>query len=61
MVEKDDIWETKNRFRNMISKTIKEYNMDCRTLEELEFLVLRRVKQHVMQEKPSPGSVDGPW
>ena len=60
-MEKDDIWETKNWFRNKISKTIKKYNMGCSTLEELEFLVLRRVKQLIIQEKPSSGRVDGPW
>lgn len=39
VVQKDDIWDTKNWFRNEVSRIISEHNMQVRTLEELEFVV----------------------
>ena len=61
MVQKADIWDTKNWFRNEVSRIIDENNMHCKTLEELEFVVLRKVKELISREKPRPGFVDGPW
>ena len=61
VVQKDDIWETKNWFRNEVSRIIKENNLKCETIKELEKIVLSKVKNLILYELPRAGFVDGPW
>ena len=61
MIQKEDVWETKNWFRNEISRIILENNLQCNSMEELELLVIQNVKQMIEEVLPKPGFVDGPW
>ena len=61
VVQKDDIWETKNWFRCEVSRIIKENNLKCKTIKELEKIVLSKVKNLILYELPRAGFVDGPW
>ena len=61
VVEKDDIWDTKNSFRNLVNQIIIQKNFLCDTMEELEAEVLQGVKDWIDKEKPRPSVVDGPW
>ena len=60
-MSKDDIWDTKNWFRNEVSRIITENNLQCHTMEELEQVVLTKVKELIQREVPYSGFVDGPW
>ena len=61
MIQKEDIWETKNKFRNDVSRIILENNLQSKSMEELEFRVILQVKQMIEKDLPKPGFVDGPW
>ena len=61
MASKEDIWDTKNWFRNEVSRIITKENLRCRSMLELENSVLIKVKQWMNKEEPKPGFVDGPW
>ena len=61
VVQKDDIWDTKNWFRTEVSRIIKENNLKCKTIKELEKIVLSKVKTLILYELPRAGFVDGPW
>ena len=61
LIQKEDIWETKNQFKNEVSRIILENNLECKSMEELEFLVILKVKQMIDKVLPKPGYVDGPW
>lgn len=61
LIQKSDMWETKNWFRSQVSRIIEENNFKCKSLVELEYLVLVSVKNFLAQELPKPGFVDGPW
>ena len=61
LLQKNDIWDTKNWFRNEVSHIIKENNLKCKTMQELEKIVLSKVKSLILYELPNKGFVDGPW
>ena len=61
MASKEDIWDTKNWFRNEVSRIITKENLRTRNMLELENQVLIKVKQWMNKEVPKPGFVDGPW
>ena len=61
MASKEDIWDTKNWFRNEVSRIITKENNRCRNMMELENSVLIKVKEWMNREEPKPGFVDGPW
>ena len=39
-VQKDDIWDSKNWFRNEVNAIIHQANLQCSTMDELEEVVL---------------------
>ena len=49
-IEKDDFWDSKNMFRAEVSQIIEDNNLQCRTMEELEQVVLNKVKRWIKKE-----------
>ena len=45
IVQKQDVWDTKNMFKNEVSRIIISSNFECSTMADLEELVLSRVQQ----------------
>lgn len=60
-VQREDIWDTKHWFRNEVKKIIKDRNLTCETMEELEREVIEAVKNLIKREQPRSTFVDGPW
>ena len=60
-VQKNDIWDTKNWFRNEVNQIIMRANLQCTSMTQLEEVVLEAVKLWLQREQPNKGFVDGPW
>ena len=43
-VEKLDIWDSKNMFRNSLKKALRLLNPKYKTIEELELAILQMIK-----------------
>ena len=61
VIEKEDVWDTKNAFRNQVNYLILRENFKCETMEELETAVIMYIKEWIAQVNPKPQYVDGPW
>lgn len=57
---KNDIWDTRNSFRNQVAKIIMQKNFTTTTLEELEKAVIEGVKDWIIKEKPN-SLMDESW
>ena len=60
-VLKTDIWDTKNYFRNKVTKIILEENFKQKNMRNLERAVIRRIQEVIDWEDLKMGHVDGPW
>ena len=47
LIEKEDIWDTKNFFRNEVIRIIQELSMQYNSMKDLEENVLEQVKQMI--------------
>lgn len=61
VIEKEDVWDTKNAFRNQVNFLILRENFKTETMEELETAVIMYVKEWIALVNPKPQYVDGPW
>ena len=44
VIEKEDIWDSKNSFRNEVNRLIQRENFNTETMQELENVVIKLVK-----------------
>ena len=47
VIEKEDVWDTKNAFRNQVNYLILRENFKCETMEELELSVIMYIKEWI--------------
>ena len=58
---KNEIWDVRHSFKNEFNRIIVKENARTETMEELEEVVLQRVKQWIERENPRSLNVDGIW
>ena len=47
LIEKEDIWDTKNSFRNQVNRLILRDNFLTETMEDLEQSVMKNIKEWI--------------
>lgn len=47
VIEKEDIWDTKNSFRNQVNRLILRDNFLTETMEDLEQSVMKNIKEWI--------------
>ena len=60
-MQKEDVWDTRNVFKNVIRDIIFEENFQSETMHDLVNRVTQRVKEWIEKETPRLSIVDGPW
>ena len=51
MVEREDIWDSKNAFRNEVYKFIVEENLKTKSMQELVMRVVEKTKSLINNDK----------
>ena len=54
IIEKEDVWDSKNAFRNHINRLILRENIKWTTLEELEIALVNQTKDWIAEVNPKP-------
>ena len=60
-VQKQDIWNTKNLFRNEVSRIIHQENSVSHSMDQLEANVLQGIKDWIIRTRPYLYGEDKPW
>ena len=60
-IMKDDVWDTRNYFRNMLNTMVMEENFRHETMEELERALLVKIKDWIERERPKANACEAPW
>ena len=60
LVEREDIWDSKNSFENEVQRMIQQHNLQVSNMDELIEKVVSAIKEYITRERPKT-ILDNTW